>query len=67
MLVEPKLNPVAGAAAEVVAVPNAGAVRAAGRNQTDRQTRNQTKQPDQSRQLEKHAEKTPLKNYKDNI
>lgn len=49
MLVEPKLNPVAGAAAEVVAVPNAGAVRAAGRNQT--QTRNKTKQPDQLNQV----------------
>lgn len=34
MLVEPKLNPVAGAAAVVVAVPNAGAVRAAQKNQT---------------------------------
>lgn len=41
VLVEPKLNPVAGAAAVVVAVPNAGAVRAAWNSQT--QTRNKTK------------------------
>lgn len=41
VLVEPKLNPVAGAAALVVAVPNAGAVRAAWENQ--RQTMNKTK------------------------
>lgn len=45
VLVEPKLNPVAGAAALVVAVPNAGAVRAAWQNQ--RQTRNKSKRPDQ--------------------
>lgn len=33
MPVAPKLNPVAGAAAVVVAVPNAGAVRAVRNNQ----------------------------------
>lgn len=45
VLVEPKLNPVAGAAAVVVAVPNAGAVRAEWKNQI--QTINKTKYPDE--------------------